>query len=396
MYNTESLYYCDAYSHEFHAKIVHIKQMLKGYALILDKTCFYPEGGGQPGDSGFLDELRIVDCIKQNGIIYHLSDSLPKMQLGDNVHGRIDYERRFGFMQNHSGDHLFTGLVRKYFGCENVGFHLSERGMTIDFDAELNLADIEKLEKMANDAILKKIPIEINSYKFTELQNIDFRSKRDFDEEDEIRIVKIGEYDLCACAGLHVSNTAEIGILKVVGLQRHRGGTRVSLYCGQDALWDYSIKDSQLQEISQLISTKSHIAAEGVQRILSNQAELKQRIVALKERINYLYLESIERDAVACIFEEDLNGDDMRRLASLLAEKAKLACVFCEEIPPKTGVKYTICTKSPGFDLGAFINEFNAVLQGRGGLKGELASGAVSADKEAILAYIENLRRSLK
>ncbi|MDR2167209.1 MAG: alanyl-tRNA editing protein [Clostridiales bacterium] len=252
MSKTYRIYYDCAYQADFEAKILEINDTESLFHVALDRSCFYPGGGGQPRDTGWLNGAVLLDCYQKNGYIYHV---LAERPIGETVRGKVDFRRRYAFMQNHSGEHILSGLAKTHFGAKNVGFHMSDRGFTMDLDTNMSKENIDYLEYLANGAVASAGEIVQKVALGADIVSLDLRSKRAFEPDEEVRLVDIPGYDLCACAALHVKNTLEIGIIKIVSYQKYKSGVRLNVYCGHDALWDYSRKNAICREAGSLLSS---------------------------------------------------------------------------------------------------------------------------------------------
>ena len=242
MLPTKRIFDEDAYITEFEATVLSCTECEKGFEIILDQTAFFPEGGGQYPDKGTLNRTEITDVQEdKEGVIRHFSEK--GIPAGEKVYGKIDWEQRFDFMQQHSGEHIFSGLAHKKFGATNVGFHLGYDETTIDLDVPLSEKDVLELELLANKAVYKNLPIEISYPSEEELEVLPYRSKKKL--SGKIRIVTFPGYDICACCGTHVKQTGEIGIIKLTAFQNYKGGTRLFMLCGKRAFKDYQNKNKK-------------------------------------------------------------------------------------------------------------------------------------------------------
>lgn len=380
---TERLYYKDAYKTEFSAVVT---GRTNDY-VILDKTYFYPKGGGQPGDIGFLGDAPVTDCRIKNGEIVHIADN--RFQIGQEITGRVNFLRRYGFMQNHTGEHIVSGIVSKRYGFENVGFHLSANSMTFDFNGEIPKDELDMVEDMANDAVYQNIAIETNFMEGSALEAINYRSKKQID--GPVRLVNIEGFDTCACAGLHVMHCGEVGIIKIVSAQRYKGGTRLLAVCGRDALHDYRQKNESVLKISALLSAKPHDISAGVEDLLAAMAEQRKITAGLRSEIFSHKAGAIaEGTPFALFFEEGLSADEARRFAYEAASRANIAFVFCSAGDKPDYYKYAICSRKAGANIAKIAKDLNEALNGRGGSSNEISQGAVNASKSSIEQYIKN------
>ena len=387
MEKTAKKYYESAYIKDFAAVVLACEKNGEGWRILLDGTCFYPGGGGQPCDIGLLGGMRVVECYDKDGFIWHiLEGDEPTFGVGDGILGQVDFGRRFAFMQNHTGEHVLSGLAKSRWGATNVGFHMSERGFTMDLDVLPGAADLATLERLANEVVLAAIEVEISMALGEFLTGLDVRSKKEFGPADDVRLVDIGGLDLCACAGLHVRNTLEVGLVKIVGAQKYKGGVRLNVYCGCDALWDYTRKDSYIRGISRLTSAETQMCVEAVEKLLEANAGLKKEIGVLKSQIFEMKAAQVpENSKLAWFYEDGLDMDDMRRFADLATRRAGLAVVL-------SGGKYFMCAREGNAEsLRKFAGKFNEELGGKGGVNNLVAQGAVSADLAAIEGFLRGL-----
>ena len=375
---TERLYYLDSYIHEFEAAVLACEEQKKGYAIELDRTAFFPEGGGQPADTGFIGEVRVKDVHEKDGRILHYTDS--PLAVGVHLSCRIDFEQRLRRMQNHSGEHVFSGITNRLHGYDNVGFHMSEECMTIDFSGELTWDELMEIEKLANEAVRENRPVIVSFPDEKELAALEYRSKKEL--SGEVRIVNISGIDLCACCAPHVKFTGEIGVIKVLFAERHRGGVRISLVCGMDALDDYRMKQDNVSAISALLSVKRHDTAKAVERILSEQAKLKEKVALVSMELAALKAASVkETEGNICLFDEVLDDVALRELVNLLMEKCGgMAAAFSGN--DEQGYKYIIGSRN--IDLRANLKAINAGIGGKGGGSREMIQGRATGSAESI------------
>ena len=375
---TEKLYYEDSHLSVFNATVLSCEQTGKGFLIKLDRTAFFPEGGGQGADTGRLGPARVLDVQERGGEILHLCDA--PLPAGESVEGRLDYEQRLRRMQNHSGEHIVSGLAHVLFGLDNVGFHMGEDCMTIDFSGELNWDELMQIEVHANELVRADLPIRAWFPAEAELAALDYRSKKELD--DAVRIVEIPGVDRCACCAPHVARTGEIGVIKILDSQRHRGGVRLSAVCGMDAVDDYRARQQSVTEVSRLLSAKRGEIAGAVRRVLAEQQGLKERCDALSMAL-------VGRIAGSCpategnlvLFDDLLDEVAQRELVNRLAEKCGgFAAVFCGS--DGGGWRYIIGSRT--LDLRAMTRAINAAVSGRGGGRPEMITGRASASRAEI------------
>ena len=351
------------------------------WEVVLDKTAFYPEGGGQPCDFGVLGGSQVTDVQEKDGIIYHLC-SAP-LEVGSSVHGTIDWDRRLMHMREHSGEHIISGIICHTHGYSNIGFHMGKDCVTIDFSGPLTAEQIQEAEDLANQKVLENVEIKAEYPDSETLVELDYRSKKEL--IGAIRIVTIPGADVCACCGTHVKYTGEVGPIKVISAEHAKGGSRLDILIGEKALADYKSRFENTQKISALLSVKPEQTAEATEKLLQTVADLKQELGALKMRMLEEKVDAVEAGSSACVlFEQGLSTVDVRKLADKLSRKVAFAAVFCGN--DAEGYQYVICASDR--DISAFGKTFNKALCGRGGGKNPMIQGQVKAGQTEIYEYL--------
>lgn len=367
---TEKIYYENQYIQEFDAAVLECEKEGKFYQVLLDRTAFYPEGGGQPSDTGVLGEASVAKVLEKSGKIYHETD-LP-LEPGSRVHGRIDWKQRFDNMQNHCGEHILSGLIHEKYGFDNVGFHMGKELITLDINGVLNAVQIRELENHANEVIMKNLRVRSWYPKPEELAGLSYRSKKEL--EGMVRIVDIPGTDSCACCGTHVAFTGEIGLLKITGFMKYKAGTRISMLCGTRALFDYQKKQEKTEKISNLLSAKPEeidIAAER----LKNEAEFKTgKIIELYRLLFMERAKEVKAGTKRYIsYEEKLAPVQLRSFADLLMEKAELVFLYSQ----KEEGSFFFAAGSRSLDMKKFSEWLGERLKLRGGGSKLLVQGTV-------------------
>ena len=382
---TEKLYYQNSHLFTFEATVLECREEKKGFSAVLDRTAFFPEGGGQPADTGTLGGVCVTDVHERDGAIRHYLDA--PLAVGERVRGELDAEQRLRRMQNHSGEHILSGLVHNAYGYDNVGFHMGAECMTIDFSGELSWEQLMELEGRANEVVRRNIPLHIWFPEDKELQELEYRSKLELTEN--VRIVEIPGVDRCACCAPHVERTGEVGLVKILDSNRHRGGQRVSVLCGMDAEEDYRARQESVTEISRALSAKRDEVTRAVQRVLSEQQSMKERCDALSlALIRYMAQAEPETAGNILVFDGVLGEIAQRELVNLLAEKAGgFAAVFVGS--DDAGWRYIIGSRRA--DLRAGARAINAAVSGRGGGTPRMIQGSAGASR----AEIEGALRAL-
>ncbi len=354
------------------------------FAVTLSDTLFYPEGGGQPGDTGTLSGVRVTNTRLSGDEIIHVCET--ELPVGQTVHGELDWERRFRHMQCHTGEHIFSGIAHELYGCNNVGFHLSRDCVTIDFDRVLTPEQLAEVERQTNEAVFADVPTVISYPDADTLHTLDYRSKKEL--TGTVRIVEAGGRDVCACCGLHVARSGMVGCVKVGTQTPHRGGIRLTLLIGWDAVRDYDQKQKSVTEISHILSAKPHEVAQAVELMASRNDRYKAEVIALHEQIFRLKAALLPSNQDRLwSFAENLSPVQIRQFADILAKQTGWAAVFSEA--PNGGYQYAIC--SHNVDVHPICKELNQALNGHGGGKPAVVQGAVQASQSQIETFCRNL-----
>ncbi len=376
---TEKLYYDDPFRTEFTAAVLGCREEGDGFAVVLDRTAFYPEGGGQPGDRGTLGGVQVVDTRNRGGEIVHLCRG--PLPVGEEGTGRIDWERRFDLMQQHSGEHIVSGILCGRFHCDNVGFHIGHDLVTIDFNTELTEEELRWVEGEANRYIWEDHPVRITFPSPGELEVLTYRSKKAL--EGPVRIVTWPGADCCACCGTHVGSSGQVGLVKLLSCQKFREGVRIEMAAGGRALAWYQKISKQNTHISRLLSAKSGETGAAVERLQRELSVLKIRVAALEEAD---FAGKAERYAGAgdvLLFEPELSADSLRRLCTAVGEACGGRCaVFAG-----AGDTYKYAIAQASGDLRPLAKELNGALAGRGGGKPNFVQGSVQAGEAAIREF---------
>ena len=381
---TEKLYYADPFLKEFTATVLDCQAGKNGYTVTLDRTAFYPEGGGQPADHGTLDGAAVTDIHEKNGVIFHNVDRA--VEIGKTVSGFIDWARRFDHMQQHSGEHICSGLICGRYGCDNVGFHMGTDIVTIDFNADIPWEELLEIEGQANRYIQEDHPIDIQFHRGAELDAIDYRSKKPL--EGDVRIVAFPGADCCACCGTHVLRSGQVGLVKFLSVQKFREGVRIELLCGQRALDYLSRTWEQAKTIGQHLSVKPVDAAAAVERLEGELSALKMRCADLEEAVFAGIAAEQAGKGNVLLFQPPMKPDSVRKLADAVSKACGgLAAVFAGE-----GSHYAYALgRADGQDISAAVKALNGALHGRGGGRNGFAQGSVEAAQSAIEAFFKEV-----
>ena len=376
---TEKLFYTDPFLTEFDARVLSCEQTKGGFSVVLDRTAFYPEGGGQPCDTGVLGGVGVLEVHEKAGVVTHTCAAA--LSVGETVHGSLDWARRFDHMQQHSGEHICSGLICARYGCNNVGFHMGADAVTIDFNADIPWEELLEIEAAANRYIYEDHAIDIQLHRGAELDAIDYRSKKPL--EGDVRIVTFPEADCCACCGTHVARSGQVGVVKFLSVQKFRDGVRIELLCGGRAYRYLSACWAQDVAVAQSLSVKPTASAAAVERVLGELGALKLRCAKLEESVFAGVAAQHAGRGDVLLFEDEMSADSVRRLCDAVAETCGGRCaVFAGA---DGAWKYAVAQR--GGDLRGFTKELNAALNGRGGGKPEFVQGSLAAERAAIEAF---------
>ena len=376
---TKKLFYADVMLRDFTASVVSCEEAKGGFAVVLDQTAFYPEGGGQPCDRGVLGGANVLEVHEKAGVITHLCDKA--LSVGETVVGEIDWTRRFDHMQQHSGEHICSGIICEKYGCDNVGFHMGADAVTIDFNADISWEELMDIEARANQYIYENHAIDIHFYRGAELDAVDYRSKKAL--EGDVRIVTFPGADCCACCGTHVVQSGAVGIVKFLSCQKFRDGVRIDMIAGDRAYRYLSATWEQNLKSAQMLSAKPTESARSVERMQQELTALKVRCARLEEASFAQTAAKLAESGDVLLFEDDMSPDSVRKLCDAVAQVCGGRCaVFAGA---EETWKYAM--GEVGGDLRALTKEMNASLNGRGGGKPNFVQGSVNAAREAIEAF---------
>lgn len=378
---TEKLYYSDAYIKEFSARILMANPCEGGYDVVLDKTAFFPEEGGQSADNGLIGQSRVLHVFEQDGIVHHLTDSLPS---GENVVCRVDFDARFEKMQCHTAEHILCGIIHRLFGFDNVGFHLGEDEVTFDVNGVLDRGQLDMVEDLANKAVFSNIKIDAFFPTAEEINKIEYRSKLEI--TDGVRLVQIGDVDTCACCAPHVAYTGEIGAIKILDFMKHRGGTRIWMVAGNRAIKDYRKRYENVKRISGMLSTPQLEVADTLESYIKDCDIMRADLKAARLKIAELSALSVEENTGSEVFL--LDGFTIPELIAFSNIANKKIHGITVALSGKDGdYKYVISSLS--VDLRSISREINDALNGRGGGRPEMIQGSFAATIEEIKSYFK-------
>ena len=386
--HTRRLYYEDTEIKEFEAEVLDVFEEKGRWGVILDRTAFYPEGGGQPCDQGFLkageEEVRVLDVQEAGEAVVHYTDRPLTLTKGTGIRGRIDWDRRFDLTQQHSGEHIVSGLIHQTFGYDNVGFHLGSDVVTIDFNGMLDEEQLARIEERANRIIWENQPVDIFYPSGEELRTLEYRSKKEL--TGEVRIVRFAGADTCACCGTHVKRTGGIGIVRILSVVKFREGVRVEMLAGGRVLSHMRRSDSQNHQISVKLSAKPGETAQAVQRLMEENFTLKGKLLGAYELYFQAEADRCKDKGDVLLLREGLDAENVRKLTDAVMACCGGRCAVFSRNEDGT-YKYALGGKDA--DLREFTKEMNQALGGRGGGKPFFVQGSVQADEETIRAFFE-------
>ena len=377
---TEKLYYNDPFLKDFTATVLSCEETKGGYQVVLDRTAFYPEGGGQPADHGTLGGIAVTDVHEKDGVVFHTCEKT--VEIGKSVSCSIDWVRRFDHMQQHSGEHIISGILCADYHCDNVGFHLGADTVTIDYNADISWEQALDAERKANEVIWSDRAVEVTYPDADALEALDYRSKKEL--TGQVRIVTFPEADCCACCGTHVLRAGQVGLVKVLSCQKFREGVRIEILCGQRALSNLGKTYDPAKAIGQKLSVKPQDTLAAVERLEAELFAAKYRMAELETAVFEAIARENEGKGDVVLFQSPMRGDSVRRLADAVAHASGgLACVFAGE----DGQYSYAMVQADAEDISALVKEMNKTLNGRGGGRNGFAQGSVQTDKASIEAF---------
>jgi len=377
---TKKLYDLDSHLQSFQGRVLACKEQDGTYGIVLDQTAFFPPGGGQAADTGTLHGIPVMDVSEQEQCIVHWL--MAPIAVGTEVIGLIDWDTRFRRMQNHSGEHIVSGLIHQLYGYDNVGFHMGSQAITIDYNGVLTAEDVKRIERLANEAVVKNVAVSARYPSPEEMEGMTYRSKLALTEN--IRIVSIEGYDICACCAPHVSHTGEIGLIKLLDCSPHKKGVRINMLCGYSALEDYQKKFEQVLAISKRLSSKPDGVSAAVEQLLRSYEETKQALSSAYRELAQAKIQAIpQTEGNLILFEEGWDPATLRDLVNAGMQRCSGICAaFSEEEGAYRYVLGSNCV-----DVSALGREMNQVLHGRGGGSASMIQGSVQSTKGEIEAF---------
>ena len=376
---TKKLFYEDCSKAQFWAKVVSCEKISQGFVAVLDQTAFYPEGGGQPCDLGMLNDIRVLDVRERGGEILHICEA--PLEPGSSVCGCIDWDRRFALMQQHTGEHIVSGIINRRFGWHNVGFHMGSEIITIDFDGPIPVEALPEIEEEANRRVWENLPLRCWYPTEEELPRVGYRTKKQLPWP--VRIVEIPGVDKCACCGVHVAATGQIGLIKLFSCVKFHQGVRIEMACGINALALLSKVYEQNKLVSQAFSAKILQTGEAAVKMNEALAREKFRASLLQKQIFSHIAEMYRNTGDVLHFEEDLSPAGVRELAEMIAG----VCGGSAAVFSGSDGRFDVCLACPGGDAKELGNCMAKALGGKGGGKPGFFQGVVTARKDQILGF---------
>lgn len=381
---TAKLYEEDPYKTEFKANIEAIKAKDNSFHVVLDKTYFYPEGGGQPSDVGWIEDIKVNFVYKENGEVIHVIKKEPKKKKGLNC--KINWERRFDFMQQHTGQHLLSAVFKNQFNLNTVGFSLSENSLRIDLDNQIEKHKIKEVEEIVNDYIYQDIKVEILYPNEEELDK--FALRKEPTVEGNIRVIKIGEVDFSPCGGTHLKSTGELGIIKIINVDNYKGGLRIDFVCGKRALNDYDFKNDMITKLRDITSVPDQKLLKEVKRIKKELKESEETIIELNKKLLNYKADDLWKSAynikevkvIKNIFS-DIPYNDVQWLSDILTKKDDIICIFGQYDKSTARLLLSKSDNIRNIDMNELINTPLEYIEGRGGGSKQKAQGGGSKVK---------------
>ena len=378
---TIKLYENDSYIKKFSATVVSCEEKDGAYSVVLNQTAFFPEGGGQDADKGKINDADVLDVQIKNDVIYHKVNK--PFNVNEEVTCTLDWETRFSRMQNHTGEHIVSGVIHSLFGYNNVGFHMNDTLVTLDVDGPLSDEDIKKVELKANNAIYENKSIKAIYPTAEELPDYDYRSKLDITEG--VRLIEIEDYDLCACCAPHVAKTGEIGIIKIVSYIPYKKGTRIEMLCGALALNDYQNLHSTNKAVMNMLSAKRFEIAESVERIQGELSSARAENKKLLAEMASLKMEKHISGNKICVFIDGVSYDELRNCSNSLIEEFE----YCYLFSNTDADNYIYVVSSRENNVRELVQNLNKTFNGKGGGRDTYAQGKIIGTKDEILEYLK-------
>ena len=372
---TDKLYETDSYAQTFTATVTACTPVAGGFAVVLDRTAFFPEGGGQPFDTGRLGNARVLAVHTDGEIITHTTDA--PLPVGAAVEGVLDWDRRLDAMQQHTGEHILSGTLHRLYGAENVGFHIGSPYVRMDTSIPLTAEQLAEAEAQANAAVRADTPVRCYVPDLDTLAHTEYRSKKEL--EGPVRLVEAGG-DRCACCGTHLARTGEVGLIKIVSFQHYKGGMRLAVACGQRAYDAVATGWADAEAAGRKLSAPVGSLEAAVTRLQGGEAQLKQRLADLQNALATACAAAAKPGVPCTLWAAGADGDGLRRIA--LAVAAETGAVCCALAPGGQGLAYALAA-APAGDVRSLCKALNQAFDGRGGGKPAFCQGSLARGSEA-------------
>lgn len=378
---TVRLFETDVYIGEFQAVVEACMEENGQIKAALNQTAFFPEGGGQPADVGTLGDALVLDVQEKDGVIWHTVSRA--LEPGSTVTGTLDWNWRFQNMQNHTGEHIVSGIVHRVFGYDNVGFHMGKDAVTVDFNGVISEEELAEIEEAANEVVERNVPVEICCPSREELAELDYRSKKEI--QGQVRIVTIPGADVCACCGTHTGTTGEVRLIKLLSLQNYKGGVRISMLSGRAAMADYQRKHQYIQEAMHLLSARPEEIGGRIQKLKEETEKLRGALSALRKKTALEKVEAVAPGTPSvCLAEEGFTMNELREIVNQAAKRADL--VLGLNRVEDGACQYILTGKADVRGLG---KELNQRFEGKGGGSAAMVQGNLKADADAVREWFE-------
>ncbi|MDY3917815.1 MAG: alanyl-tRNA editing protein [Candidatus Limivivens sp.] len=378
---TVRLFETDVYIGEFQAVVEACMEENGQIKATLNQTAFFPEGGGQPADVGTLGDALVLDVQEKDGVIWHTVSRA--LEPGSTVTGTLDWNWRFQNMQNHTGEHIVSGIVHRVFGYDNVGFHMGKDAVTVDFNGVISEEELAEIEEAANEVVERNVPVEICCPSREELAELDYRSKKEI--QGQVRIVTIPGADVCACCGTHTGTTGEVRLIKLLSLQNYKGGVRISMLSGRAAMADYQRKHQYIQEAMHLLSARPEEIGGRIQKLKEETEKLRGALSALRKKTALEKVEAVAPGTPSvCLAEEGFTMNELREIVNQAAKRADL--VLGLNRVEDGACQYILTGKA---DVRGMGKELNQRFEGKGGGSAAMVQGNLKADADAVREWFE-------
>lgn len=398
----DELYYREPYAKEFDATVTSCEARDGGYVIGLSETAFYPTGGGQPGDRGTLalgegeDAVvaHVTEAVPGKGAdgseegAVHLTDvALP---VGAKVHGVLDWTWRRDNMEAHTGEHIVSGIVHALFGFDNIGFHMGEKCIEVDFDGVLTAEDALDVERRANAAVRADVPVKVLLPTPDELAEMDYRSKKE--HEGQIRVVAIQGIDTCACCGTHLATSGQVGLIKILRMSTKKKKTRLELLCGRRALELCEERLDQLRDTSNFLSVADEEVPEAVRRLSAEKDDYKHQLKqAVRDKLAQAVAAAAPEGSLLLWYQEGLEIDELRFVCEQALGRDDVSLVAALSDVPGDAARTAYVLAAKEEDLRPACKELNKRLSGRGGGKPQMVQGSWAASCDEAEAAVREL-----